>query len=67
MSAVEPRDTVASIELRSGAWRKWARLAAACATFECTDRSEFDLLVDRWRAVELASLLDRIYGSRFRA
>ena len=61
------RDAVASIELRSGAWRKWARLAAACATFECTDGREFDLLVDRWRAREFASMLERIYGFRFRA
>jgi hypothetical protein len=61
------RDTVQRVHLQAGSWRKWARIGVENAVFEFNALSEFDLLVDRWRADEFASLLQQVYGSRFHA
>jgi len=62
------RDRVERVELGKGrGLRRWSRFRVAHATFDFVDGGDFDLMVDRDRAAELASILRLVYGSRFRA
>jgi hypothetical protein len=60
------RDRVERVELGKGrGLRRWLRFGVVHATFDFVDRGDFDLMVDRERAAELASVLREVYGPRF--
>src|SRR5262249_21762762 len=62
------RDDVARVELGRGrGLRRWLRFGVVHATFDFVARGDFDLMVDRQRAPELASALRTVFGAKFRA
>ncbi len=60
------RDRVERVELGNGrGLKRWTRFGVVHATFDLVDRDAFDLMVDRRRASDFASVLRAIYGDRF--